>query len=94
MFPDWLKRLLDYYRLSFRKIDYNNYVSEFDPSSLVLEDVVAALFPKQCTAGENWKNEKNTGVKAHCNIPKGHLGDELGMFASDAEAMGCVVIES
>jgi len=76
------------------KIDAAGADNEFDPSSLVLDDVVSALFPKNCAAGENWKNEKNSGVKAHCNIPRGHLTEELTTFANDAEAMGCVVDKS
>lgn len=68
-------------------------VLDFDPTTLVLsDDIVSALFPKNCPAGESWKNEKNSGVKVHCNIPKGNLGNELATFSSDAEAIGCHVI--
>lgn len=67
--------------------------ADFNPVLIVTEkEVVKAMFPGTCTAGETWKNETSSGKKSTCVIQKGHFADELAQFVNDAEAIGCKVV--
>lgn len=56
-----------------------------------MQDIVDAIFPRNCAAEETWKNEQTTGKQVHCIFQKGHWGEELAQFADDAESLGCNV---